>query len=56
LPSSRNIRIEIGGQTVAESAACMLLYETSLPVRYYMPKTSVSVLVICGWVNERRKN
>jgi uncharacterized protein (DUF427 family) len=41
LPSSRRIRVEIDGVTVAESSAPRILFETGLPVRYYLPKTHV---------------
>ena len=41
LPSSRHVRIEIDGVTVAESSNPTLLFETGLPVRYYLPKTHV---------------
>ena len=41
LPSSRHVRFEIDGVTVAESAKPMLLFETGLPTRYYLPKTHV---------------
>jgi uncharacterized protein (DUF427 family) len=41
LPSSRHVRIEIDGVTVAESSSPALLFETGLPVRYYLPKTHV---------------
>ncbi|MFI0448811.1 DUF427 domain-containing protein [Actinomadura sp. 6N118] len=41
LPSSRNVRIEVDGVTVAESSNARLLFETGLPVRYYLPKTHV---------------
>lgn len=41
LPSSRHVRVEIDGVTVAESASPRLLFETGLPVRYYLPKTHV---------------
>ncbi|PRX47884.1 uncharacterized protein (DUF427 family) [Prauserella shujinwangii] len=41
LPSSRHVRIEVGGVTVAESARPWLLFETGLPTRYYLPKTDV---------------
>lgn len=42
LPSRRGVRVEIGGKIVAESAGAMVLLETGLPARYYLPKTSVS--------------
>jgi uncharacterized protein (DUF427 family) len=41
LPSSRHVRIEVDGVTIAESASPRLLFETGLPVRYYLPKTHV---------------
>ncbi|MFD2418832.1 DUF427 domain-containing protein [Amycolatopsis pigmentata] len=41
LSSSRHIRIEIDGVTVAESTQPRLLFETGLPTRYYLPKTDV---------------
>jgi uncharacterized protein (DUF427 family) len=41
LPSSRHVRIEVDGVTVAESMSPRLLFETGLPVRYYLPKTHV---------------
>jgi uncharacterized protein (DUF427 family) len=41
LPSSRHARIEVDGVTVAESTKPTLLFETGLPVRYYLPKTDV---------------
>jgi uncharacterized protein (DUF427 family) len=41
LPSSRQIRIEVDGITIAESANARLLFETGLRVRYYLPKTHV---------------
>lgn len=41
LASSRNVRIEVEGVTVAESSSPRLLFETGLPVRYYLPKTHV---------------
>ena len=41
LPSSRHVRVEVDGVTIAESASPKLLFETGLPVRYYLPKTHV---------------
>ena len=41
LPSSRHVRVEIEGVTVAESTSPRLLFETGLPARYYLPKTHV---------------
>ena len=41
LQSSRHVRVEVDGVTVAESTSPRLLFETGLPVRYYLPKTHV---------------
>jgi uncharacterized protein (DUF427 family) len=41
LPSSRHVRVDVAGVTVAESSKPTLLFETGLPVRYYLPKTHV---------------
>jgi uncharacterized protein (DUF427 family) len=41
LASSRQVRVEVDGETVAESSSPRLLFETGLPVRYYLPKTHV---------------
>jgi len=41
LPSSRRVRVELDGQVLAESARPMLLFETLLPTRYYLPRADV---------------
>jgi uncharacterized protein (DUF427 family) len=41
LASSRHVRIEIDGVTVADSASPRILFETGLPPRYYLPLTDV---------------
>jgi uncharacterized protein (DUF427 family) len=41
LRSSRHVRIEVDGTTVAESTNPTLLFETGLPVRWYLPKPDV---------------
>ena len=41
LASSRHVRIELDGVTVAESRRPTLLFETGLPTRYYLPRTDV---------------
>ena len=41
LPSSRHVRVEVDGVTIAESTKPTLLFETGLPTRYYLPKTHV---------------
>jgi uncharacterized protein (DUF427 family) len=37
LASSRHVRVELDGVTLAESRSPRILYETSLPPRYYLP-------------------
>ena len=41
LQSSRHVEVRIDGVTVAESRQPRLLFETGLPIRYYLPKTDV---------------
>jgi uncharacterized protein (DUF427 family) len=41
LRSSRHVRVEVDGLTLAETTSPTLLFETGLPVRYYLPKTHV---------------
>jgi uncharacterized protein (DUF427 family) len=41
LASSRHVRVEIDGVTVADSASPRILFETGLPPRYYLPLTDV---------------
>jgi uncharacterized protein (DUF427 family) len=41
LPSSRHVRVEVDGVTIAETAKPTLLFETRLPTRYYLPQTHV---------------
>ncbi len=41
LASSRHVRIELDGVTVAESRQPRILFETGLPARHYLPLTDV---------------
>jgi uncharacterized protein (DUF427 family) len=41
LQSSRHVRVEVDGVTVADSHQPRILFETGLPPRYYLPKTDV---------------
>lgn len=41
IASSRPVRVVLGGETVAESRRGRFLFETHLPVRYYLPKEDV---------------
>ena len=41
LGSSRHVRVEVDGVTVADSHSPRILFETGLPARYYLPLTDV---------------
>jgi uncharacterized protein (DUF427 family) len=41
--SSRHVRVELGGQTLAESSRPYLLFEHPLPVRFYLPREDVDL-------------
>lgn len=41
LASSRHVRVAVAGQTLADSHAPRILFETGLPPRYYLPLTDV---------------
>ena len=41
LNSSRHVKVMVGGETVAETQRPRLLFETGLPVRYYIPRLDV---------------
>ena len=43
LRSSRQVRVESDGRVLAESPRPMLLFETLLPVRFYLPREDVAV-------------
>lgn len=41
LRSQRSVRVELDGRVLAESASPVLLFETGLPTRCYLPRTDV---------------
>ena len=41
LDSSREVRVELGGITVAQTTRARFLFETGLPTRYYIPRDDV---------------
>jgi uncharacterized protein (DUF427 family) len=41
LDSSREVRVVVGGQSIAVTRRARFLFETGLPVRYYIPKEDV---------------
>lgn len=42
LASKRRVVVEAGGRAVAESTEALFLFETGLPVRYYLPRKDVA--------------
>ena len=54
LRSGRTVRIELDGVALAESSSPVLVFETGLPTRYYLPRTDLRVehLVPSGTVTE----
>jgi uncharacterized protein (DUF427 family) len=40
-PSTRRVRVVHGGETIADTARAMFLFETGLPTRYYIPLEDV---------------
>jgi uncharacterized protein (DUF427 family) len=43
VPSTRHVRVEVDGELLAESRRPLLLFETTLPTRYYLPPEDVRV-------------
>jgi uncharacterized protein (DUF427 family) len=43
VPSSRDVRVEVDGEVLAASRRPLLLFETTLPTRYYLPPEDVRV-------------
>jgi uncharacterized protein (DUF427 family) len=41
LASSRHVRVEVDGVTVADSRSARILFETGLPPRYYLPLSDI---------------
>jgi uncharacterized protein (DUF427 family) len=44
--SSRHVRLRLDGELLADSARPALVFETMLPVRYYLPREDVAVLLL----------
>jgi uncharacterized protein (DUF427 family) len=43
LASTRHVRLELAGRLLADSSRPLLLFETLLPVRFYLPRADVAV-------------
>lgn len=46
LPSSRHVQLELDGELVAESDRATFLFESMLPVRFYLPREDVRVELV----------
>jgi uncharacterized protein (DUF427 family) len=46
--SARPVHVELGGEVLAETTDARLLYETSLPVRFYLPREDLRVALHPG--------
>jgi uncharacterized protein (DUF427 family) len=44
--SSRTVRVELDGVLLAESSSPVFVFETGLPTRYYLPRTSLNLDVL----------
>ncbi len=54
LRSTRSVRVEMDGVVLAESGSPVMVFETGLPTRYYVPRTEVDFahLIPTGTVTE----
>ena len=46
MPSSRHVRVEVDGVTVADTKRPFLLFETNLPTRYYIPQEDINMALL----------
>ncbi|WP_223162621.1 DUF427 domain-containing protein [Nocardioides antri] len=51
LASSRHVRVSLGGTVVADSHSPVLLFETDLPTRYYLPREDVRLDLLVSTSN-----
>ena len=42
-PTTARVQIVVGGEMLADSARALLLHETGLPTRYYLPRDDVAM-------------
>ena len=47
-PTSRTVRIELDGTVLAESSRATLVFETGLPMRFYLPREDVRAELVPG--------
>jgi uncharacterized protein (DUF427 family) len=53
LPTTRRVRVSFDGEVLAESARTLVLFETGLPPRYYIPLEDVSAELVPNDVTTR---
>jgi len=46
LPSSRSVRVELDGVVLAEAPTTVMVFETGLPIRYYLDRPSLKTEVL----------
>jgi uncharacterized protein (DUF427 family) len=54
LASSRHVQVEVNGVTIADSHRPVLLFETGLPPRFYLPKTDIRMDLLTPTDNATR--
>ncbi len=52
LPSSKHVRVLVDGDVVADSVRSSVLYEATLPPRYYLPKSDVRMDLLTATASE----
>ena len=53
LPTSREVRVSVDGEVLAESSRTRVLFETGLPPRYYIPREDVRAELAANDVSTR---
>jgi len=52
IASSRHVVVELGGERLADSTRPVLLFETDLPTRYYVPREDVDQTALAPTANQ----
>jgi len=48
VPSSRHVRVTVGGEIIADSTNAIFVFETRMPMRFYIPKEDVRLDLLIG--------
>ncbi len=54
IPSSRAVKVILGGETVADTTRAHFLFETGLPTRYYIPRDDVRMDLLTPTATQSR--